>query len=239
MKVKIAGVAMVIALVLVQLSVFPVFAVPPMPSGFYGNVTISGANVPIGTVVTAIINGVSYATFSVVLDTDSGYTVYALQVPGDQPETIGVIEGGVAGDTVKFYVGGLLADQTRPWVSGTNIPLNLTVTNPTAVTLESFESVHYMSAVRLNWVTTSELGLVGFDLYRSETLNGVRQKLNPNLLPAKNPGQIVKTYYQFMDQVVQGKTYFYWLEMIKLDATQEFSSLITTYYFVNIPVILK
>jgi len=110
-------------------------AMPPLPSSFRGTVKWDGTNVPAGTVVSAWINGVKYA------ETQSqmyqGNSVYAINVPGDDPETTGVVEGGVEGDTIVFKVGDSTASPTGTWHTGTDVELNLTAP-PTAVTLSSF-----------------------------------------------------------------------------------------------------
>ena len=121
--------------------VSPVYTAPPLPSSFYGTVKVGGANVPIGTPVTAWINGVQYASYpaSIYL----GDTVYSLNVPGDNSETPGVIEGGVEGNTIVFHIGALVADQTAIWHSGPNINLNLTApvaSSAKAITAYSFTS---------------------------------------------------------------------------------------------------
>ena len=85
---------------------------------------LTASNVPAGTVVTARINGVQYA--SAVIATYLGDTVFSLNVPGDDTDSPGVIDGGVPGDTVVFYVGSRQAEQTAAWASGSNVPLNLT-----------------------------------------------------------------------------------------------------------------
>jgi hypothetical protein len=96
---------------------------PPLPSGFYGKVKFNGSNVPAGTVVSARVNGVQYA--STIVLTYLGDTVYSLDVPGDDPETVGIIEGGVEGDTVVFFIGTTQTTQIGTWQSGTNVNLNL------------------------------------------------------------------------------------------------------------------
>jgi len=100
-------------------------AVPPLPSSLYGTVKSAGENVPPGTTVSAWINGVQYAHTTVYpYETDTAYT---LVVPGDDPATVGVIEGGKAGDTVVLMVGSQAADQTASWASASNQMLNLTL----------------------------------------------------------------------------------------------------------------
>jgi hypothetical protein len=111
-------------------------ALPPLPSSFWGTVKVDGSNVPLDTKVSAWINGVKYAEATVILD--GGETWYALDVPGDDPET-GLIEGGVTGDYVVFHIGTLVTTVTAPWQTGKNVRLDLNV-DPTAVTLVDLQA---------------------------------------------------------------------------------------------------
>ena len=130
-----AIVASVMMIILLIASATVVEAAPPLPSSFRGTVKWNnGNNVPEGTTVSAWINGVQYAETQSQMD--AGDSVYAIDVPGDDPETT-EIEGGVEGDTVVFKVGDSTSSQTRTWYTGTDVELNLTAP-PTAVTLFSF-----------------------------------------------------------------------------------------------------
>jgi hypothetical protein len=130
MKIQRKSIILVLTAGLLLASALTVLAVPPLPSSFYGTVKVDGANVPGGTIVSAWIDGVKHAETTVSLYADD--TVYGLNVPGDDPETPG-IQGGVEGDTVVFYIGGLEADQTGTWHSGANVDLNLTASTPTQI----------------------------------------------------------------------------------------------------------
>ena len=100
-----------------------VYAVPPLPSSFYGMVKLNGKDLQEGTIVQALIDGDVFASTASQLH--QGNSVYSLVVPGDDPGTDSV-EGGVAGDTIEFRVGGNLASQTAGWQSGVNENLDLT-----------------------------------------------------------------------------------------------------------------
>ncbi|MFQ6058430.1 MAG: cohesin domain-containing protein [Anaerolineae bacterium] len=113
---------------LVSVSASHVKATPPAPSGFYGTVTMYGANVPDGTVVSAWIDGVQYGDPAYTV-TEGGQSIYSIEVPGDDPDTPGVKEGGEPGDVIDFKVGGVTANQTGTWSEGFNQGLDLTVTN--------------------------------------------------------------------------------------------------------------
>jgi len=107
-----------IALALLLLAGGSAWAVPPLPSSFYGRVTLDGEDVSPGVVISARINGVKYTETTVV--SYEGYSAYAINVPGDDNETPGV-EGGVDGDIVVFYVADYRAAETAVWHSATNV----------------------------------------------------------------------------------------------------------------------
>ncbi|MCI0575506.1 MAG: tandem-95 repeat protein [Chloroflexi bacterium] len=98
---------------------------PPLASSFYGPVTVGGDNVPAGTVVSAWINGVQYATAPAFLE--DGRSVYRLDLPGDLPETTAV-EGGQQGQLITFKVGGAAAAPAAVWQTGTYVSHTLTTT---------------------------------------------------------------------------------------------------------------
>lgn len=102
-----------------------VHAVPPLPSSFYGTVKLNGSNLPEGTTVEALINGevISFAKTLIY----QGDSVYAIDVSGDDSSTTAV-EGGQEEDIIQFRVGGLMANETGIWRSGTNVELNLNIT---------------------------------------------------------------------------------------------------------------
>lgn len=100
----------------------PVFAFPPLPSSFYGEVTFNNENVPDGTLVEALIEEKVYAES--LTETYQGKSVYTIDIPGNDPGTKKV-EGGAPGQTISFRVGGQQAEQTGVWQSGTNINLDL------------------------------------------------------------------------------------------------------------------
>jgi len=105
--------------------------VPQMPHRFYGYVTVDGAPAPDGTLITAKIAGVTYASTTTV-DGKYGYTT-AFNVPADDPDTPEK-EGGQTGDTIEFYVAGKYATSYTFEYGGITY-LNLTITAPTPPTV--------------------------------------------------------------------------------------------------------
>ena len=86
-----------------------------------------------------------------------------------------------------------------------------------AADLLSFTGTSVNGKVKLEWETANEMGTIGFNLYRSKSLDGTRTKINANLISGQNSGQATGGYYVFKDKnVIIQKTYYYWLEEIDL-----------------------
>jgi hypothetical protein len=86
-----------------------------LPCQFRGTVEISGAPVPDGTVITAIVAGDEYTT----------ETLFAY---GDSTFRIGISPAGVVytpGTVVTFKIGGQAASQTSTWEQGGNIEVDI------------------------------------------------------------------------------------------------------------------
>jgi hypothetical protein len=101
-------------------------AIQPLPSSFHGTVKVNGSNVPVGTSITAWIDGVQYASAATTLDT--GNTVYKLDVPKNPPNAAGN-NVSKEGDTIVFHIGDLISSQTGTWHGGTDVLLDLTGTH--------------------------------------------------------------------------------------------------------------
>jgi hypothetical protein len=114
----------------------------------------------------------------------------------------------------------------------------LNISNPTAVTLASFIGQPHPGAVQLDWETANEVGLEGFNIYRSDTVDGEKLKLNTIMLSAQKSGQPQGAVYQFINPIVQGKQYFYWLELVFTNRTDLAGPVsVTTPYWLNLPAI--
>ncbi len=95
----------IILIALMILSSVGVYAMPQMPHQFYGDVTIDGVAAPDGTIVEAKIAGVTYGLTTTLVGRYGWDPVF--QVSSDDPDTT-LVEGGVNGDSVAFYVGDIL-----------------------------------------------------------------------------------------------------------------------------------
>jgi len=129
--------ALLLAILTIMVPAVPASAVPPAPHQFYGNVFVGGVAPSSGTII-AKINGVQYATGTIDSLGRYGYSTPLFKVPADNPDTADK-EGGVPGDTVQFFVGGIQAYQTCAFQSGGSTNLDLTVpgtpTSPAVTTV--------------------------------------------------------------------------------------------------------
>jgi hypothetical protein len=103
--------------------------VPPLPFSPYGIVKGNGENAPPGAMVSAWCLSIQYAITGTI--DFEGDTWYALDIPGDDPDTTGEKEGCEAGDTVDFQIDGYPADQDATWSSGKSEQVDLTYSYPT------------------------------------------------------------------------------------------------------------
>jgi hypothetical protein len=87
--------------------------------------------------------------------------------------------------------------------------------NPTAVEIMAFDAQAGVDSVTVTWETASEVDNLGFNLYRAESEDGPRTKLNEAMIPSQSPGQTAGVAYDYVDAgVTGGATYCYWLEAI-------------------------
>lgn len=110
----------VVLLAVVALLLLPALALadtpPEPPCRFYGTVTVDGAAVADGTVITAMIGGDQLTAATPA----EGYSTstYAIKIGVDTEYTEGA--------TVTFMIGDRAAAQTGTWTKGGNVEVNLT-----------------------------------------------------------------------------------------------------------------
>ncbi len=91
--------------------------------------------------------------------------------------------------------------------------------NPLPVELSSFTAQFVYNVPTLYWITQTETGNLGFNIYRGESedayANGNVIKINHSIIPGKGTSS-EPTDYQFVDEhkVEPDTTYWYWLEDI-------------------------
>lgn len=88
--------------------------------------------------------------------------------------------------------------------------------DPDAIKLASFSAQEVDESVRVEWTTILETDNVGFNLYRADSPDGIRIKLNSEIIPSLvPPGSPFGASYEYFDDTIPGDdTYYYWLEDI-------------------------
>ena len=95
-----------------------------------------------------------------------------------------------------------------------------------AVTLLYFTATGEEDRVVLRWETAQEVDNAGFNLYRAQVPEFInRQQINQSLIPSQFFGQPFGASYSYPDtEVVEGVTYYYWLESIDTTSLGKFYS---------------
>jgi len=206
---------------LIILSISTAMAQPPLPSGFYGSLTINGDPVEVGAVVSAWINGVHYPTdFTVTIKGEYG----VLYISADDPGTPGVKEGGAPGDIIVFRVqtdqNNLVAKPNGVWQgNGVNQKLDLSAEGEVPVELVSFDYILNNNSVELHWSTATETNNLGFEIQRSmEDFPFSKIGFVPGNGTSFNPHS-----YHFIDPDLQPGKYSYRLKQLDIDGTFVYS----------------
>ena len=145
-------------------------------------------------------------------------------IPGGRASEIIVIGYNAAGLAAGIYESQLIVttnDVQNPLV---NIPVTMDVRedDPLPVTLSSFTAtINVQDLVRLDWVTQTESGVLGYYLHRSadEQLDSALQI--SSLIEATNTSQMQQYTYTDGD-VEPDATYYYWLQNLDLDGTSNY-----------------
>jgi hypothetical protein len=98
------------------------------------------------------------------------------------------------------------------------------------VELSSFTALQIRNrGVELHWVTETETNFLGYNVYRSEEYDlYIAEKINFAIIVGNNSS--VQSIYRFLDESVTPLIeYYYWLEALNLDLTNEFFGPIRVY----------
>ena len=90
---------------------------------------------------------------------------------------------------------------------------------PAAVILKDFSADIVDEGVLISWETLAEVNTLGFNLYRTETLDGEKELVNAELITSNlAPGSLGGALYEYLDEANAVEAY-YWLEEIEIDGT--------------------
>lgn len=109
-------------MLILALGAVNVRAFPPLPSSFWGVITVNGVRVPLTAELTAYVDGVNCGRAHVFLY--AGTTFYSISVKGDDPDTPAK-DGGQENDLIEFRLNGAPLATTARWHEGTNVRLDM------------------------------------------------------------------------------------------------------------------
>ena len=160
-----------------------------------------------------------------IADNSTGYLHYlvtelypSMSKTGSGPIACMHFQGlGVSGEFTMTFTRHDLSDRNGVMFDDTAHTCKITF-SPTAVVLSRFEAWPIATGNHVQWETVEEIDNLGFNLYRSATLEGIKTKLNRTLIPAKNPGSPLGAVYDWNDiyWLRPGRSSFYWLEDIDI-----------------------
>jgi glycosidase len=94
--------------------------------------------------------------------------------------------------------------------------------SPTAVTLADFSGSASVGHIALEWRTEQETGNQGFNIYRSDSPEGVRTKLNDSLIASEEGSSLEGAGYSFVDfSAAPGVQWYYWLETVSVTGLRQ------------------
>lgn len=107
-------------------------------------------------------------------------------------------------------------DPNNPTLWTAYVTFELVPAGTTPVELSSFTAtLTALNDVQINWVSQSESNMMGYRVYRNESLSQSGALLiTPTLISATNTSQ-PQQYLVVDDEVEIGSTYFYWLESVE------------------------
>ena len=73
--------------------------------------------------------------------------------------------------------------------------------------------------IEIQWETETEFDTAGFNIYRSDDINGSFQQLNEKLIPGAADAASGGDYSYLDTDVRKGNTYYYQLEDVEFDST--------------------
>jgi hypothetical protein len=131
-----------------------------------------------------------------------------------------LINAGSGSDDSRDPAGAVVQNLTR---GATNMVTNMDFgfdPVPTSVNVFDFKAAFVVStSVKVQWMASNVTDVVGFNLYRSETPDGPRVKVNGAVILVND--DIFDEDYEFFDNSVNGGTFYYFLSEIVMPNSTE------------------
>ena len=147
----------------------------------------------------------------------------------DVPKANVTVAGEVGTRLYSVTAATLTLAQPGSTTNPSEVPPNVIDTAPaydddpagsTAVSVRSFGARRHGKAIVVTWRTASEVGALGFNVYRSEA-DGPLHKVNRSLIAAKRGGQALGARYRLVDlRVRRAGKYTYRLQLVHLNGAR-------------------
>ena len=186
-------------------------------------ILVSGTDVYVGGAFTNVSNETSLPAADYVAKWD-GTNWSALGSNGASNGSLNYGVYALAPGSEDLYVGGDFTNANNGGIAITDADYFAAYGfTPLAAGLADFTVQVQEQGILVAWETTSELGNLGFDLWRGETPNAPTQRLNAALIPSQAPGSSQGFSYAWLDQdnLVMGATYYYWLDVVEVSGAHE------------------
>ncbi|MGB3220234.1 MAG: hypothetical protein WBD79_22790, partial [Anaerolineae bacterium] len=186
-------------------------------------ILVSGTDVYVGGAFTNVSNETSLPAADYVAKWD-GTNWSALGSNGASNGSLNYGVYALAPGSEDLYVGGDFTNANNGGIAITDADYFAAYGfTPLAAGLADFTVQVQEQGILVAWETTSELGNLGFDLWRGETPNAPTQRLNAALIPSQAPGSSQGFSYAWLDQnnLVMGVTYYYWLDVVEFSGAHE------------------
>jgi hypothetical protein len=147
------------------------------------------------------------------------FDAYFVYSPSGGDNLLIYARGGSEGNAAQFTVD-TSADQPVHDI--------ILAAQPTAVRLSSFTARRSDNGqtVVVEWQTSSETDIVGFNVHRAEQPQGPFTRLNGDLIFAQNPGGIMGADYAVEDTTaLADRTYYYKLEVVTFTGESDWSEI--------------
>jgi subtilisin-like proprotein convertase family protein len=99
---------------------------------------------------------------------------------------------------------------------------SLSITGPTAVTVQSFTAKRSSKVVRLGWRTASEARIAGYNVYRFA--HGTKVKVNRHFVAAKRSGTARGARYTLVDRYAKRAAVTYRLQIVSLSGKRSWAA---------------
>jgi hypothetical protein len=139
-----------------------------------------------------------------------------LSLGAGEDGSTGILTSYACGDNTYYWSFDLAAGD--PFIINNNIPIS----NIIPIELSSFTAVAMDAGVKLEWSTQSETENMGFYIYRFESKDDDKLRINDAMIDGTGNSNSINTYQYIDASVKDGKTYYYQLSDLDYNGNEIF-----------------